>query len=209
MYVIIFYYIVLCVSYVLLFFIICLRFSPALKLTVILFPYLMLLGILAILFEPSTNPKIVLETNKMWFIPHVIISVITYSLVTLAAIAGASVTLKQRVLNKKTNNEFAKLLPAILEMDVLQLKLLKLSAVVLGIGLASGTVLLVFQSGLFFIFNHKSILAIMGFLILLGLIFTHLKTGTRGPSAARLILAAYLLLTLAYPGVKFITEFIL
>ena len=36
----------------------------------------------------------------MWFIPHVIISVITYSLVTLAAIAGVSVTLKQRVLKK-------------------------------------------------------------------------------------------------------------
>ena len=38
---------------------------------------------------------------------------------------------------------------------------------------------------------------------------THFKTGLRGRQAARMVLLAYLLLTLGYPGVKFITDVVL
>ena len=43
-----------------------------------------------------------------------------------------------------------------------------------------------------------------GIFLLLG--FLHHRTGLRGQRAARLILIAYLLVTLAYPGVKFVTD---
>jgi ABC-type uncharacterized transport system permease subunit len=37
----------------------------------------------------------------------------------------------------------------------------------------------------------------------------HYRSGLRGRRAARVVLVAYLLLTLAYPGVKFVTDVLL
>jgi ABC-type uncharacterized transport system permease subunit len=41
------------------------------------------------------------------------------------------------------------------------------------------------------------------------LLILHHYSGLRGRRAARLVLLAYLLLTLAYPGVKFVTDILL
>ena len=42
-----------------------------------------------------------------------------------------------------------------------------------------------------------------------GLLLVHYRTGLRGRRAARWVLVAYLLLTLAYVGVKFVTDVLL
>ena len=49
-------------------------------------------------------------------------------------------------------------------------------------------------------------LSFLTFLVIVVLLFAHGRTGLRGRRASRLILLAYLLLTLAYPGVKFVTD---
>jgi ABC-type uncharacterized transport system permease subunit len=46
-------------------------------------------------------------------------------------------------------------------------------------------------------------------LVLLVLLWAHHRTGMRGRRAARGVLLAWLLLTLAYPGVKFVTDVLL
>jgi ABC-type uncharacterized transport system permease subunit len=38
------------------------------------------------------------------------------------------------------------------------------------------------------------------------LLVAHYRSGMRGRRAARVVLLAYLLLTLGYPGVKFVTD---
>ena len=48
-----------------------------------------------------------------------------------------------------------------------------------------------------------------GFVLIAGLLFAHYRTGLRGRRAARLVLIAYLLVTLGYPGVKFVRDVLL
>ena len=58
-------------------------------------------------------------------------------------------------------------------------------------------------------FDHKTILTITAFTLIAGVLLLHFRTGMRGRKVARLALAAYLLLTLGYPGVKFVTDILL
>ena len=55
-------------------------------------------------------------------------------------------------------------------------------------------------------FDHKTVLSLLAFAVIGLLLFVHYRIGLRGRRAARLVLLAYLLLTLAYPGVKFVAD---
>ncbi|CAN0547040.1 unnamed protein product, partial [Laminaria digitata] len=57
--------------------------------------------------------------------------------------------------------------------------------------------------------SHKTALSIATFAIIVFLLAVHIRTGIRGRRAARYVLVAYLLITLAYPGVKFVTDVVL
>ena len=65
------------------------------------------------------------------------------------------------------------------------------------------------ETGTLLVLDHKTILTITAFAVIGGLLIAHFKTGLRGRKAARIVLLAYLLLTLGYPGVKFVTDVIL
>ena len=54
--------------------------------------------------------------------------------------------------------------------------------------------------------NHKTILTGAAFLVIGALLLARRIWGMRGRRAARVVLIGYLLLTLAYPGVKFVTD---
>ena len=79
----------------------------------------------------------------------------------------------------------------------------------LAIGLATGMALQYGETGKLLIIDHKTILTITAFVVIGGLLAAHFKTGLRGRQAARIVLLAYLLLTLGYPGVKFVTDVIM
>jgi ABC-type uncharacterized transport system permease subunit len=76
-------------------------------------------------------------------------------------------------------------------------------------GLATGMALQYGDTGTLLVFDHKTVLTITAFVVIGGLLAAHYKTGLRGRQAARIVLLAYLLLTLGYPGVKFITDVVL
>jgi len=52
-------------------------------------------------------------------------------------------------------------------------------------------------------------LVLLAFAVIGALLVLHYRSGLRGQRAARLVLLAYLLLTLAYPGVKFVTDVVI
>jgi ABC-type uncharacterized transport system permease subunit len=54
--------------------------------------------------------------------------------------------------------------------------------------------------------DHKAVLSLLAFVVIGALLALHARTGLRGRRAARLVLVAYLLITLAYPGVKLVTD---
>jgi ABC-type uncharacterized transport system permease subunit len=78
--------------------------------------------------------------------------------------------------------------------------------VILGLGILTGVATEYLATGQLFVLTHKTLFALLAFLVILVLLAMHLRTGLRGRRAARLLLVAYLLLFLAYPGVKFVTD---
>ncbi len=54
--------------------------------------------------------------------------------------------------------------------------------------------------------DHKTVFTVGAFVMIGGLLITQARYGMRGRRAARIVLLAYLLLTLAYPGVKFVSD---
>lgn len=73
-------------------------------------------------------------------------------------------------------------------------------------GLVTGMALQYRETGEIVVLNHKTILTIAAFVVIAGLLVCHHGSGVRGKLAARIVLLAYLLLTLGYPGVKFVTD---
>jgi len=181
----------------------------AARLAPLLLPYLLILGALATAFGPWTGPEPLAGTPDTWLVVHIAVSVATYGLCTIAAVASAAVFVQERALKRRSPNAFTRMLPSVADAERLEVRLLAASEVILGIGIATGISELYVTSGAFFTVSHKTLLSVLAFLVIGVLLLLHYRSGLRGRRAARLVLVAYLLLTLAYPGVKFVTEVLL
>ncbi len=188
------------------FLVVCLINPKARALAPLLLPYLFLLGLGAMVFQGRGAADIRAVTPSVWVVIHIASSVATYALVTLAAVAGFSVFLSERALKRKANSRLTDLLPSMMDAERLQVRLLVAALVILVAGLLSGVVLELRETGHLLVADHKTILSLGAFLVIAGILIAHGRSGIRGRAAARIVLLAYLLLTLAYLGVKFVTE---
>jgi ABC-type uncharacterized transport system permease subunit len=184
--------------------------SPAARgLAALLLPYCLCLAVLAALGSLAPAAAVPqTQGAEAWLDLHILVSVGTYGLVTLAAVAGLAVFLQERALKRRHGVPAAgrSVLPAIADAERLQNRLLVASAIVLAVGLLTGVGTLYGTEGVFFAFTHKTIFAVAAFVVLVVLVLVHNLTGLRGRRAARIVLVAYLLLTLAYIGVKFVED---
>jgi ABC-type uncharacterized transport system permease subunit len=180
--------------------------TPARKLTPLLLGYLFVLGGLATLWLNEPERPLSGLAPAGWLQVHILVSVIAYGLLTLAAVAGAAVVLQERALKTKRPTAFTRQLPAVAEGEALQGRLLLASAVVLGVALATGSALSWRETGAFLRLDHKTVLSLATFVVIVVLLWLHHRQGLSERRAARYVLVAYLLLTLAYPGVKFVTD---
>ncbi len=140
---------------------------------------------------------------------HIAVSVATYGLVTIAAVAALSALVQEHALKTKHPGRLTHALPSVTGCDRLMVRLLIAGEGVLAVGLLSGMALRYSEVGSLLAFDHKTILTITAFTLIAGVLLLHFRTGMRGRKVARLALAAYLLLTLGYPGVKFVTDILL
>jgi len=187
-------------------FIFCAAFSPAARrLAVLMLPYCFCVAVLAaISYLPQ--PEAPRPGSQVWLDAHILASVTTYGLVTIAGIAALAVFLQERALKRREPGPLVARLPAIADAERLQNVLLWVCAAELAAGLLTGIGTLYSESGQFFTFTHKTIFAVAAFIVIVALLIVHNLTGLRGRRAARLVLVVYLLLTLAYPGVKFVQD---
>ncbi|MDA1324368.1 MAG: cytochrome c biogenesis protein CcsA [Proteobacteria bacterium] len=177
------------------------------RLSALLFPYLILLGLIATAaLDRSGQPMVGGAAPAGWVYLHIVVSLETYAVLTLAAIAGVSTFLQDRALKNKKATTLTRVLPTLSAGESLELKLLGLTAGILGIGLLTGMVVQYLDTGVFLVMSHKTLLSFATFAIVIILLWVRWRTGLRGRKAARVVLFAYLLLTLAYPGVKFVSD---
>jgi ABC-type uncharacterized transport system permease subunit len=179
------------------------------RLTPLLVPYLVVLGLLATIWQHAPAPRLSGEVPLGWLEAHIFFAVATYGLVTVAAIAALAVMIQERALKAKRPTGLSRRLPAVSEAETIEVRLLAISEIVLGAGLLSGMAAQYFTTGALLAFNHKTIFSIAAFIMIGLLVVLYHRTGLRGRRSARAVLVAYLLLTLAYPGVKFVAGVLL
>lgn len=176
------------------------------RLMPLLLPYLAILAVLAVIWGQVPQQKPPSAMPDAWLAVHILVSLATYGLATVAAVAGAAVFLQERALKRKQPTRLSRMMPSIADGEALELRLLGGAELVLGVGIVTGMALQYFTSGRLLAFDHKTLLALLAFAVIGLLLVLRYRSGLRGRRAARLVLLAYLLLTLAYPGVKFVTD---
>jgi ABC-type uncharacterized transport system permease subunit len=173
---------------------------------VLLGPYMLLLGLLAVALSAGSGAPPPMAALSLPVTVHVIDSVLTYGLATIAAIVALAATLKQRALKTKRDGGIVRRLPSVAESERLVFRLLIVAEILLFVGLMTGSILSYRQNGVILPFDHKTFLTALSFIVIGALIALHVFTGMRGRAAARFVLIAWILLTLGYPGVKFVTD---
>ena len=191
------------------YFIMCNITDEAWKLNSILFPYLLLIGLLAVIWDRIPAEPFTGNIHIAWIGTHILISVGTYGLLTIAALAALAAMLQGRALKTKKRTKFARQLPSVNASERILVNSLMVCVIVLAIGIITGIASQYISTGNFLAFDHKTVLAFIVFLIVILIIFIHFNTGIRGRIATRFVLSAYLLLSLCYPGVKFVKDFLL
>ncbi|SDD74301.1 cytochrome c biogenesis protein CcsA [Rhodospira trueperi] len=190
----------------LLFFMVTMINRHAWRLAPLIMPYLAILGVLATIFAADPGPVLPLEGQAppAWLVFHILVSVITYGLLTVAAVAALAAFLQERALKRKRPTRLTRLLPPVAESERVSVGLLAVTEGILGLGLVSGLALEYLSHGALLALDHKTLLSFLAFAVIGGLLAAHRWAGIRGRVAARTLLLAYLLLTLAFPGIKFI-----
>ncbi len=179
------------------------------RLTPLLLPYLMLLGVLAALFDQVQGRSLAPEAPLAWREAHILVAVATFGFFTMAAVAALAGFLQERALKTKRPTSLTRALPSVADSETLANRLLAASELVLGIGLVTGMTTLYLETGSMLVFSHKIVLSILVFVMIGALLIGHQVCGVRGRWAARLVMVAYLLLMLALPGVKFVRDVLL
>ncbi len=179
------------------------------RLRPLLLPYLIGLGVLATVWGRVPAQGVLLAAPDAWLALHIATSVATYGLCTLAAVAAAAAFVQERALKSKRPTVLSRVLPSISGASLLEVRLLAVSEAVLALGIVTCMARGYLSGGQLLHFDHKTLLALLAFAVIGALLVVHHRSGLRGQRAARLVLLAYLLLTLAYPGVKFVTDVVI
>ncbi len=183
--------------------------AATLRLAALVGPYMILLIVLgAIASVLQTEPPLTAPPGA-WFAGHVLLAIGAYAALTLSALAACGVLLLERAFKARVESWATRVLPPLSETEALQNLLLKLAAILLLLALATGAANELLDEGQALAFTHKILLSFLAFAVVLILLVLHHRTGLRGRRAARWLLGGYLLLTLAYPGVKFVREILM
>ena len=191
------------------FLVLCLVMGDLWRIGVLLAPYLAVLALIATIWSQSP-PRTPEEVAPMgWFGLHIALSITTYVFLTLAAVASAAVVLQERAIKRRQRNRLTRSLPSLADSEQFEIRLLAAGEVILAAGIATGMGAQYAIDGGLIDLNHKSILTLVGFVGIGLLLWARQRWGTRGRKAARTVLICYLLLSLAYPGVKFVTDVVI
>lgn len=143
------------------------------------------------------------------FRAHILAAILSYSLLTIAALIAVLMSVADKRLHQHTRNSLATNLPPLLGLESLLFKVLGAGFVLLTATLASGVL---FSEEIFhrpFQFNHKNLFTLIAWLVFAALLTGRLLMGWRGRTAVRWTLSGFSLLLLAYAGSKFVLEVLL
>jgi ABC-type uncharacterized transport system permease subunit len=145
---------------------------------------------------------------------HIAVAILAYSTLTIAAFHAVLMALQEARLHTRTAGAAwlggaLDQLPALLTMEKLLFRLIRIGFVLLSLTVLSG---IVFSEQLFGIplrWDHKSVFALLSWLLFAALLAGRYWRGWRGKTALRFTLAGFATLALAYVGSRFVLEVVL
>lgn len=178
-----------------------------------LLPIASIVSFLAALFPPNDETvKIVIQDNT--FLIHLIISLISYSIIAVGALQALLMTALDRHLHRpqdfdKPNNIWNRALdaqPPLLVQERILFRLIGIGFVLLTLAIVTGIIVSLNATGAILPRDHKTFFTLISWLIFGILLFGRIKWGWRGRVSLRWTLVGFGLLMLAYTGTRFIFE---
>jgi len=162
---------------------------------------------LAVLLSVFTGGPKVAKTLGPGVDAHILLSLLAYSLLTLAALQAITLAWQHRALHSHHPRGIVRLLPPMESVEHLMFAFITAGFVLLTAGLLTG---LIFLDNLFAQhLVHKTVLSILAWLIFAGLLLGRQLAGWRGRTAVHWTLTGFGVLLLAYFGSKIVLEWIL
>jgi len=143
------------------------------------------------------------QTGSLLKTSHLLISLLSYALLTLAALHAVMHLLVDRALKRKMMGPLVQSMPSLIEIENHMFAQVKWSLWLLGVGLLSGLAWQWVEIGSFELLSHKIMLAFVAWIILMCMLIFRPRFA-HSPRAGIMVLSAYFLLLLSYFGVKLI-----
>lgn len=178
--------------------------KPLENLGIVMFP----IAALAILGETHfSSLRIIASDYAQDLRFHILISIIAYSQLTLAAIQACLLAMQNHFLRNKHPGGFIRALPPLETMESLLFQLIALGFAFMSVALITGMIYLedMFSQHL----AHKTILSFLSWGLFGVLLWGRWRFGWRGRTAVRWTLSAFVVLFLGYFGSKVVAELIL
>ncbi len=172
----------------------------------LIMPAAALAALLPALF-PAARP--LPNTELLAFKLHLLISMLAYSLFTIASLHVLLMAMLERRLHRGALPAGLQKLPPLLTMETLLFRIIWAGFVMLSLTLASGVVFSEELFGKAARLNHKTVFGIVSWIVFAALLFGRHFYGWRGRIAVRWTLTGFLMLVLAYLGSKFVVEVLL
>lgn len=164
-------------------------------------------GALLPLIFPAQH--LIVNADSPQFRAHFLIAMLAYSLFTLAALHAILMAVAEKGLHRGHLTPFLASLPPLLTMEALLFRLIHIGFFLLTLTLASGILFSETLFGKALTFNHKTVFAILSWIIFAHLLIGRHWRGWRGRKALRWTLAGFAALLLAYVGSRFVLEVVL
>ncbi|MDA8782421.1 cytochrome c biogenesis protein CcsA [Porticoccaceae bacterium] len=177
--------------------------KPLHSLYLFLFP-ISALSLLGALFSTSTKPALVMSTNLQ---AHVLISILAYSLLAIAALQALLVGYQNWQLKHKHQNLLMRAFPALQTMEVLLFELIWAGQILLSLSLLSG--FLFYDDFFAQKLVHKVVFSLLAWVVYAILLWGRHYRGWRGNKAIRWTWGGFIAILLGFIGSKVVLEFIL
>ncbi len=154
-------------------------------------------------------PHVLPNAGSPGFRLHFLMAMLAYSLFTLAALHALLMAAAERHLHRGQITPFLSSLPPLLTMEALLFRLIHVAFFLLTLTVLSGVFFSETLFGKAFTLNHKTVFAVLSWVIFALLLAGRHFRGWRGRVALRWTLSGFVALLLAYIGSRFVLEVLL
>jgi len=138
--------------------------------------------------------------DNLYMLAHILLSLITFSVLAIAAIQALFLALQNRILHHKSTSKILSFMPPLQTMENLLFKFIRIGFYLLSAALVTGLIYIKHFPNAYIM--EKSALSIIAWFVFASLLWGRSQLGWRGNVATRWTLIGMLFLLLAYFGSK-------